>query len=325
MTYPQNDDPWADANSADSNGSVSTDLALPSDYDTGLDDLGSDLMVPRLKILHKEGVFSDPSDNSKYAEIFCVVLGLVRQRVLFDAKVDPTKPEKPMCKSPDTKHGYPNMNPESRSKAFPWVAAKLDLNQAGRDEEGRVTIACSTCFLADWESHPLGGKPWCSEQFTLPILFASSLERLQAGEGMAALISLQKSGIRPTKAYLKSFQMRKAGAYTVFTKLGLLMEKTGDNVFSKPVFTKLGETDRGNWLDYIEQMNAISTFLKEQKPPAPDDGSETSDARSALASTAPTPAEKLRQEFNRQPVGRSAAQVVTPATAPVDNDDNLPF
>lgn len=308
MTSPY-DDPWAD--SSGNGGQPGTDVAMPSDYmNTGLDDLGSDLMVPRLKIAHKEGKYVDPSDNMKYDEIHCVILGLVKQRVLFDAKVDPTNPEKPMCKSPDTKTGYPNMKPESAKKGFPWTAAKLDVNQAGRDTEGRVTIACSTCFLTDWNSHPLGDKPWCSEQFTLPILFASSLAQLQAGEGMPALISLQKTAIKPTKKYLQTFQVKKLGAYTAYTKMGLLMERTGDNVFSKPVFTREGDTDRSMWLDFIDQFEAIEKFLKDQKPAAPDDGSETSDARSALASTAPAAA---------------ASQVVASPAPPVNSNDDLPF
>lgn len=319
MTYPH-DDPWASSPAGDQPG---TDLAMPSDYDTGLDDLGSDLSVPRLKIAHKKGLFLDPSDNSEYPEIYCIILGLVRQRVLFDAKVDPNNPEKPMCKSPDTNIGFPNMTPENAKKAFPWAAAKLDASQAGRDEDGRTVIKCVTCHLKEWDSHPLGDKPWCSEQFTLPILFAASLEALQAGEGMPALISLQKTGIKPTKAYLKTFQLRKVGAYTAYTKLSLLVERVGDNVFSKPIFTRSGDTDRVGWLDYTEQFGAISKFLKEQRPPAPDDGSETSDARSALASTAPesTP----QQGFSRPPVGQPAAQVVTPPAAPVNSDDDLPF
>lgn len=323
MTSPyDNSDPWGDDSNVASGG-TSTDLALPTDYDTGLDDLGSDLAIPRLKILHKEGVFSDPSDNSKYAEIHCIILGLSKQRVLFDAKVDPNNPEKPMCKSPDTVTGYPNMNPENAKKGFPWTAAKLDVRQAGRDKEGRVTIACSTCFLADWDSHPLGGKPWCSEQFVLPILFATSLEQLKAGDHTPALIAMQKTGIKPTKAYLKTFQLRKLGAYTAYTKLNLLMERTGDNVFSKPVFTREGDTDRGDWLDYIEQFRAIEGFLKSQKPPAPDvDDAQTDNAREVLASTATA----AQQNFTRPAMGQqTVATVVAPAQAPIDVDDNLPF
>lgn len=323
MTYPH-EDPWADASSGGDSGQPGTDVAMPSDYDTGLDDLGSDLSVPRLKIAHKEGAFVDPSDNSKYGEIFCVILGLVRQRVLFDAKVDPSNPEKPMCKSPDTNIGFPNLNPENAKKAFPWDKAKLDPSQAGRDEDGRTVIKCTTCHLKEWDSHPLGDKPWCSEQFTLPILFAPSLEELVEHGGVPALISMQKTAIKPTKNYLKTFQMRKLGAYTAYAKISLLVEKAADNIYSKPVYTRVGDTPQVNWLDWVEQFNAISKFLKEQRPPAPDDGSETSDARSALAST--TPAAATQPGFSRQPVGQPvAAQVVQPATAPVNSDEDLPF
>lgn len=316
-----NDDPWASSSDGSQPG---TDVQLPSDYDTGLDDLGSDLAVPRLKIAHKEGKFVDPSDNMRYPEIVCIILGLVRQRVLFDAKVDTNNPEKPMCKSPDTAIGFPNMNPENAKKGFPWDKAKLDPAQAGRDDDGRTVIKCATCHLKEWDSHPLGDKPWCSEQFTLPILFAPNLEQLQAGDGMPALISFQKTAIKPTKAYLKTFQLRKIGAFTVYTKLGLLVEKVGDNIFSKPVFTRIGDTEFSSHLDYSEQFVAISKFLKEQRPPAPDDGSETDDARSALAST--TPAAASQQGYSRPPVGQpAAASVVTVPSAPINSVDDLPF
>lgn len=315
MTYPE--DPW----DSGAQGGTSTDLALPSDYSTGLEDLGADLSVPRLKIAHKRGLFVDPSDNSEYNTIFCVILGLVKQRVLFDAKVDPNSPEKPMCKSPDTVVGFPNMRPDNPKKAFPWAAAKLDPSQAGQDSEGRTTISCDTCHLQKWDSHPLGDKPWCSEQFTMPILYAESLEELMADRWMPALLSMQKTAIKPTKNYLKTFQLKGIGAYTAYTKIELAMERAGDNVYSKPTLSRVGSTNRSAWLNYIEQFKGISDFLKDQRPPTPDDGSEEADGRSVLGSTTGP----VAHAQGGRSMATQAATVTAPATAPVHNDNDLPF
>ena len=87
-------------------------------FSDGLGDLDfSDLQIPRLKIAHIDAKFEDNLSGERYSEVDVIILGLVKQRVNFDPEVD--EGDKPLCKSPDNKHGFPLLIPVN-GKQFDW-------------------------------------------------------------------------------------------------------------------------------------------------------------------------------------------------------------
>ena len=77
----------------------------------GLEDVDdADLSTPILRIVHKEGVFIDNLTSVQYDEIPCVLLGLVKQRVLWPAEdLDAESSKLPVVELHDrasTGHGH---------------------------------------------------------------------------------------------------------------------------------------------------------------------------------------------------------------------------
>lgn len=309
---------------------MSTDVVPIGTYETGLDDLTSaDLTVPRLRIAHKDGVFKDSATNEELPELICVILGLVRQRVLFHHNVEDG--DKPMCKSPDFKAGYPTMEPTSKEKAFPWERAGFDPNDFPPVGD-RIVLPCESCKLREWDSHPVTGKkPYCAEQFTLPIFYAPNLDELKEGRYASALITFQKTGVPPTKKYLSPFVARKLGAYTVFTRIGLTQMSRGQTDYCVPNFQKLGDTNEEDWPEYSENYGAIRKFLQDNVPGGVED--MTDDAANIINSTAEviieSPVATVQQPtattLARPPMAQATAAPVQSVAAPAEDDDSLPF
>jgi hypothetical protein len=255
----------------------------------------------------------------------------VRSRVLFDVVVG--EDERPMCKSPDTALGFPNMNPPSAKKAFPWAAAGFDPTSVGHDEEGRVQVACGTCKLKDWGSHPQGDKPWCSEQYVLPILFGRTLEEVQADQYSPGLLTFQKSGLKSTKQYLTFFKNKGVGAYISVTRISLTTRKAGNVTYSVPGFTRVADTvnESGEWANYAEQFAGIKQFLNQQRPPAPEIVEDASSVGPVTVQQAVQQTVQQAPVISRPPVQQSVPVVTQqaapagPVTAPVNDDDDLPF
>jgi hypothetical protein len=292
---------------------VSTDVVPAGEMDTGLDDLTpGDLIVPRLRIKHKEGVFEDAGTGEQMGKLICIVLGLVRQRVLFHHDVEDG--DVPMCKSPDYQFGYPNLDPEKKNKGFPWNLARLNPNDFPPDQDGLVTLSCESCFLQQWGSHPGGNKPYCSEQHTLPIFYAGSFEELVAGHYSPALVTFQKTGIPPSKRYLGTFKQRNIGAYTKVTEIGLNQQKRGQTDYCVPTFKSIGDTDKDEWPAYSEQYAGIRLFLTTSRPNSvlPDDEDRSVQVTTSTATTATA----------ASPAATPGTQANVPT---VSADDQLPF
>lgn len=302
---------------------MSTDVVPAGTFETGLDDLTSaDLTVPRLRIAHKDGVFKDSATNEELSELICVVLGLVRQRVLFHHNVEDG--DKPMCKSPDFKTGYPTMEPTSKEKAFPWERAGFNPNDFPPVND-RITLPCESCKLREWDSHPVTGKkPYCAEQFTMPLFYAPSLDELKEGRYSSALITFQKTGVPPAKKYLSPFVARKTGVYTVFTRIGLTQMSRGQTDYCVPNFQKIGDTDQADWEEYSENYAAIRQFLLSNVPGGTVEDVMT-DASSIINSTA--------EVIIEPPVATVAPPVTTltqppmaqSTAVPAVDDNELPF
>lgn len=296
----------------------STDLVNPADYDDGLGDLGAnDLVVPRIRIKHKDGVFEDAGTGQQFGKIICIILGLVRQRALFHHVVEDG--DVPMCKSPDFQFGYPNFDPPRKETAFPWQLARLNPNDYPPDEDGNVAVACNSCFLKEWGSHPVDNKkPYCAEQHTLPIYYADSTDELLAGAYSPALITVQKTGITPSKRYLGTFKQRGVGAYTALTEISLDQQKRGQNVYCVPIFKRIGDTPEENWPGYSEQYAGIRMFLTQARPRTSPDDTTNTITQTAATSPAPPPTAQHMQ----RPVSRPTPP--QPPTAPVASQSNVP-
>src|SRR5690606_15412571 len=142
-------------------------------FETGLEDFGmEDAVIPRLKIVHKEGVFEDSLSGEKFETISLVILGLVKQRILWHQTVDDG--DMPMCRSANHDTGFPNLSDDQpKEKRFPWEKSGFRPEDY-QDEDGNFRLPCSGCNLKEWKSHPDGKRPYCSEQFTLPVLYSDN-------------------------------------------------------------------------------------------------------------------------------------------------------
>lgn len=282
-----------------------TELARPEDMEyTGLEDFDTtkDAVMPRLSIVHKEAVFKDNLSGEKFNTIKVVLLGLVKQRILWDTEVDDDA--KPMCKSVNFTEGNPD------PKTFPWQASGFDpASYPAPEGDGQIALPCTACALKEWGTNPQGGKtPWCAEQHTFPLLMDIN------GDGSVwtpALFTVQKTGIKPSKTYLTSFARTKTPTYTVVTQLSLTAQKRGQTDYAVPSFAKVGNTEQSDWPMYAQQYRSIREFIT---VPRQMDKSDT---------TAPTTAAAPAPAAAASPATSSAASVAAP-TAPPSSETVTP-
>lgn len=288
---------------------------------TGLEDFGvTDAVIPRISIVHDEGVWKDNLSGQTYGTLRMIILGLVKQRVLFHHIVD--EGDVPMCKSPDFKSGYPN--PEApKKKSFPWEAAGFDPDNfpTQGDSEQRV-LPCSSCALKDWGSNPNGSTPYCAEQWTLPIYF-------DAGEDdwMPAILTLQKSSIKPIRSYLTSFARGNKPAFTAICEAKLKINSRGSVDYSVPSFVQAGESERNMWPEYSDNFTQMRGYLTAPPRTEEADGTQQPNA-SAAPQHAPATEPVAPQEPQPQQPAATPPPTQTPPPAqqqaPADDDD-LPF
>lgn len=234
----------------------------PDSFDDGLGEFNADQIVtPRVTILHKEGLFKDSLSNETFDSIDAIVLGVVMQRVLWDTNME--EGDVPMCKSPNHVHGYPNIDEEiSKSKRFPWGKTPFP-PQGIQDTDGVATLpvlSCKACPLKDWKSHPDGRRPWCNEQWTLPIMYrpTGAPEEVQY---TPAILTIQKTSITPLKGYLSGFRQKNVPAFSAITRITLQGEVKGTTEYSKAVFARVGEIPQSDWMYYSGRFKEIRDFL----------------------------------------------------------------
>lgn len=219
--------------------------------DDGLGDFGTeDMVMPRIGIEHTEGVLVDNLTGKKFEELEVVMLGLIKQRILWDTEVNDG--DQPLCKSYNFEEGNPN------DEKFPWGAAGFDKDAAGD------TLPCASCALKEWGSHPQRETPWCSEQHTFPLL-------MKVGDTFAApaIFTVQRSGIKPSKAYLTAFKRAQKPLFTAVTKITLELQKRGSVTYSVPKFSQSEETDSDEWPEFAQHYQQIRDFVT--TPPAKGD------------------------------------------------------
>lgn len=277
--------------------------AVPAGDIDGLEDLDeTDITIPRITIDHLNGNFKDSQTNETFTSFDCVILGLVKQRVLW-----PPTPgedgEGPMCRAVDYVTGYPD---EAK-----WVEKHNGVNALSQSgftfpEIQAGKLSCANCGLKEWDSNPNNNTPWCSEQFTFPILRA-----MDDGSYAPALISFQKTGLKPSKSYLSGFKSSKRPLYTALTKVEAVHQKKGNVQFVTPSFTRLGESDPSEWADYSKSLANIREFIT--TPRTRDDEETTKVAEEEEATTTGV------DTVPEAPAKQKMAPVVT------DDDDEEPF
>lgn len=320
------------------------EVAIPDEPVEGLEDFDTktDAAMPMLRIKHDSGQFVDglsgETINKPGEAIEVILLGLIKQRVLWAAEV--SDDAMPLCKSYNFLEGVPDED------TFPRKASGFSAEAV---ESGR--LPCEDCKLKDWGSHPQRDTPWCSEQHTFALLY-------KVGDGWApALLTVQRSAIKPSRQYLTAFARSKTPLYTVVTSITLDQRRRGTVDFSVPKFVRGAETDQDDWPDYAMTYRGIREFV--QTPRSRDDEDEDDDgapvaapakkaakkaapAKPKAADTSEAPAEDEEQPDEPDTEAEAEAEVeeeaataeaaaegdappAAEADAEEDDDDDLPF
>lgn len=305
-------------------------VAVPDEFNNiGLEDVGAtDVVIPRIGIVHKEARFKNNLSGEEFETLNAIVLGLVKQRIMWPEVVD--EGDKPMCKSPDFTNGFPNLDTENTPKDKRFPADKSNFNLADFPAEkglnGLVTLPCQNCIFSQWDKGDWKQPP-CSEQHTYPLLYTMDpVEAIREGEAnwMPALFTTQRTGIRPSRTFISSFAQSKTPMFTVHTEITLELNKRGSVEYSVPKFKRGGQTDRGMWGEYGEQMRTIREFIR--TPPRNYDEDEESVVISNNENTAPTEAAPAAApaETPAAPAAETPAPAAPAEPAPA-GDDDLPF
>jgi hypothetical protein len=289
----------------------------------GMEDVGaSDLIIPRLQLDHKKAVFRDNLSKEEFPELKVVILGLVKQRIMWDDDVE--EGDKPQCKSPDFENGFPQPRTDiPYPKQFPWDRSNFRKEDFPPEQgiNNLITLPCNSCAFAQWGKDPRSGKatpPPCSEQHTYPLLYTTDDETWTL-----AIATFQRTGIKPSKSYISSFAQSGMPMFTSYTTLSLNSMSRGTVEYAVPVFRKGDQTNRDMWGQYADQYRQIREFVRS----APRNQSEDDNppAQSNNTNTAPQSQPVVVQQPPQPQAAPQPAPAPAPAPAPTVPDDDLPF
>src|SRR5690606_34030382 len=128
------------------------------------------------------------------------------------------------------------------------------------NSNGHPVLPCASCVFKEWGKTDSGRAkpPPCSEQFTLPLLYTTD-----SGESwVTGILTLQRTGIKPTKQYMASFVQRTQPLFSVMTRITLNQLSRGTVQYSVPAFQQIGPTDPNSWGEYAAQMVSARSFLR---------------------------------------------------------------
>lgn len=344
-----------------------TDLARPedfADFDFGLEDLkATDISFPRIRILHDEGVFMDSVTKRKSAVLDCIIIGMVKQRIFWDADADLDESE-PLCKSPGEANprdpnsrmlGFPNIHGKEDFR-FPWEGSNFDPDDWQPDDNGVVRLPCDACAYAQWRKNPKkkdkNDPPLCNEQYTLVIMYRMDDE----DQYIPGIFTVQKTGIGPAKAYLGAFKQRQQPPFLTYTSVTLNEGIKGGRKFQVPQFEAVqgAKTEREEWAGFAKTFGAIREYVTVEPRVRDDSGDAPRATRANTGGYVPRQAEPVQDIVDAEveedvtpaapapaPAGRRAAPPLgaTKAAAPAasapapqaaastddDDDDGLPF
>lgn len=224
----------------------------------GLEEIDSDdLVMPTLTISHKEGKYVDGLSGEQFDTLEVVLLGLIKQRILWDVELEDG--QAPLCKSYDHATGVPD--PKSPAR-FPWRAAGFEQSDYDTGSGDALAIPCDKCALKEWGSHPKNDTPWCTEQHVFAVM-------MRAGEDFAspAVLTLQRTGIKASRAYLTSFHRARTPLFVVTTKLGLSLQRKGSVNYAVPTLVRGTPTDELDHEMFADNFRRIRDFLRTPRVP----------------------------------------------------------
>lgn len=208
----------------------------------------SDISLPMISIDHKKNVFIDKLTGTEYPVLDGVLLGLLKQRVMWDSELAPAGSSTgPMCKSNDAVKGEPREN-------FPWAEFKKN---GGPEPVNAPKIDCATCYFATWGSHPKNDTPWCSLQHVYPVVIGG-------GENITGLLTLSRSALKPSSAYLTGFVRDAKPLFMYRTTVALDHNKRGSVEYSVPKFSRGEATpeDIDLWRRWAKQYDDVKRAMQ---------------------------------------------------------------
>lgn len=257
---------------------MSTLPAIPDEDETvGLEDFDdSDAVMPTLSIAHKDGLFVDDLSGATYKELEVIPLGLVKGRILWPAEVSAEKVP-PLCRSLNFDIGRPD------PKRFPWTASGF---AAADYADENPQLPCETCKLKEWGTNPKNESPWCAEQHQFIVLVPIG----DKGGYGPAILTIQRTGLKPSRAYVTAFRNAKEPLFISTVKLSLDQMRKGSVDYSVPKFARGTPTDPAEYPSYAQMYRRIRGFL--QTPRTADVAEEMEETPVAVGATAPAGASK---------------------------------
>lgn len=315
---------------------TASQYAYTDEDDDGLGDLSTaDLVIPRLKIVGKEAVFQDTLSNEQFAVIEVVILGLIKQRILWHPTVD--KDDKPMCKSNDFAIGVPTLEGNPPNKLFPFKQSNFTLEAArvnptlpttGQtlDTNGHPVLPCGACKFKEWDTHPNGGKPWCNELHTLPVMYRKPAEPgAEPNPWTLAILTFKSSGLSASKKYLSNFKRANQAPFTAITQVSLQIQSRGDTIYSTPILKRIGDTNKVDWPEYSESYRSVRDYARQlprQNDPTDNDSDSTPVEQLGANAWGPPVVQQTALAQGAAPVTESA--VATPVQEPVQATEPEP-
>jgi hypothetical protein len=239
----------------------------------GLEDfIETGTRYPRLKFVHDEAVFMDDLDEWKTEVLDVILLGVVKQRIMFDKEVR-DEDMKPQCKSLDGKTAWPNFAQDGDPRdVFPWAESHLDQSQLTVVGD-KYSLSCDICPFSQWGGKGKGSKPpRCSEAMNVPCLY------YRDGQWVAATINFQRSSMGAAKSYISRFAKGHVPTFSQMTRITLNSNKRGTVTYVTPNFTTTGPTDSAAYGQYAEMFGEVRDYLRTQQ----DDEEESDEALDAM-------------------------------------------
>lgn len=288
----------------------------PMDGVEGLEDIEvTDLTLPILKINHRENGFENSLTGEVKETMEVVILGVVKQRILWPPEPG-AEGEGPLCRSYDFKEGHPDpekfLSIVERPKGGHPTGFSHDLIRDGGP------LSCAACPLKEWDTHPRGDKPWCDEQWTVPVLVLDD-----DGSYSPSLISFQRTSIKPIKNYVTAFASRKQPLYVAITRFEAKQQTKGTNPYTVPKFVKVGDSDPALWPEYSAAYANIRGFISRPRPRRDDDDATTTETPAPAATPAHAGTTEVTEE--PRPARRSQPAATGAPMAEADDPDAVPF
>jgi hypothetical protein len=327
---------------------MSTDIEVHKDGVDGLEDIeASDLTLPILKLNHDKGTIVDNLTNEEHESLDVILLGVFKQRILWPAEPGEAG-EGPICRAYDLSIGHPDeekFGVKVVLNASGFDRAALDEAIARSEEDPSAGLSCADCNLKEWGSHPRNDGPWCNEQWTTPLLIID-----EEGNFMPAVMSHQRTALKPLKPYITGFQGKRKPMYTGITRISAVKQRKGTAEYAVPKFQLLGESDSELWPQFSTDLASMRNFLTTPRARR-NDGETTAPAPASTAKAPAKPAPKAApveaeaveetiappvEDVPAAPPKRSApaeeapetpappAAKTKPAAAPADEDE-VPF